>query len=133
MKSTINERMRQIREHIGLDQTGMGVSIGLKQSSYSALETTSKGISGPILKLLEILYNVNIEFLLNGKGEPFNKPKNLSQVNDSEVPYGYKASWQVSEQHRQHLEEKVVLLEKQIALYENLLNKKQKSAVKTKR
>lgn len=68
MPNPINTRMRLIRESTSLDQSAFAKTLGVKQPSYSAMETTSKSISGPVLRLLEILYNVNIEFLLNGKG-----------------------------------------------------------------
>ena len=64
----VNVRMRLIRESTHLDQSAFAASLGVKQPSYSAMETTSKSISGPVLRLLEIIYNVNIEFLLKGKG-----------------------------------------------------------------
>lgn len=68
MPNPINTRMRLIRESTSLDQSAFAKTLGVKQPSYSAMETTSKSISGPVLRLLEILYNVNIEFLLHGKG-----------------------------------------------------------------
>lgn len=74
MRGSINSRMKLIRESLNLDQKAMADSIGLKQGSYSSIENTAKGISGSVGKLLEILYNVNIEFLYKGIGKPFIDP-----------------------------------------------------------
>lgn len=92
MKGSINERVKKIRESLSLDQNTIAESIGLKQGSYSSMETTAKSISGSVLKLLEILYNVNIDYLLNGKGEMFKKKQqNMQIAQEPNTSYGKEA------------------------------------------
>lgn len=71
MVSSLNERVRLIRERLGKTQAEMAEQLGLKQGSYSAMESTAQSISGSVLRVYYMLFDVNIEYLLEGKGKPF--------------------------------------------------------------
>lgn len=69
----INERLKEIRKALNLNQSDMAEKLGMKQGSYSGIESGKKGtITKKTEKMLEYLFDVNIDYLLNGKGEMFN-------------------------------------------------------------
>lgn len=76
----ISERLRLLRIKLEMSQEDFAESIGLKQGSYSDIERgRTKNISGPIIKIIEILYGVNSEWLIKGEGELFiGKSVNIS-------------------------------------------------------
>ncbi len=122
MKATVHERMKYIREAMELTQKQISSDLGLKQGSYSSMETTSKTISGPVLKLLELLYNVNIDYLLNGKGAPFKTKTDKSTIlltsksGEAVTRHGIKAPLAVMELKNDHLNETIRRLEDEIAV-----------------
>jgi transcriptional regulator with XRE-family HTH domain len=76
----LSERMLVIRNHFNLNQTVFANSLGLEQGSYSGIETgRTKTLSKSVLKLLEVTYNINPEWLL-GNDEKMLLKKEYSSV-----------------------------------------------------
>lgn len=68
----INLRIKMIRDHLKLKQNEFAEKLGIKQSSLSSIENVSVNVSDRVQKDVCISFNVNKEWLLNGKGEMFN-------------------------------------------------------------
>jgi transcriptional regulator with XRE-family HTH domain len=80
MKKEIGKRLKLIREAKGLNQNDLGLSLGIQYQHVSKYE---RGESVPtwenLIKLID-QYNVNINWLLTGKGKMF-----LSQLGYEET------------------------------------------------
>lgn len=63
-----NDRLKEFRKDLGLNQEEMASSLGLKQGSYSDIERGKVGVSGIITKLIK-LYKTNPIWLVEGIGE----------------------------------------------------------------
>jgi len=78
MRQEIGKRLRLIRERIGITQAGLGEKLGIQSQHVSKYE---RGETVPtwenLIKLIE-LYDVNINWLLAGKGSMFLSPVNYS-------------------------------------------------------
>jgi len=66
----IGERIREIRNATGLDQSPFGKTIGISQTSVSDLENGKYPPSRPILLAIENQYSVSPDQILTGKGFP---------------------------------------------------------------
>lgn len=65
----INERLKSIRQALGVSQQAFSNAIGLEQWSYSGIESGRKGsLTKQTAMLLELVYNINMDFLYTGKG-----------------------------------------------------------------
>jgi len=76
MENAVNERLKILRKSLNLSQKEFAEKLGIKQGSYSALETGSSKITNSSLLLLVNTYNVNTNWLLYGDGEMFLQSKN---------------------------------------------------------
>ena len=66
------ERLKQIRNHLGLSQEKFAASLGLKQGSYSDIERGKvKSLSESGMMLLKITYNINPDWVANENGSMF--------------------------------------------------------------
>jgi len=66
----LSERMRHIRKSLNLNQEDFSASLGLQQGSYSGIERGRvKSLSKSVLRLLEINYNINPDWVLNEENE----------------------------------------------------------------
>lgn len=65
------ERLKVIRAMVNLNQTEFAERLGIQQGSYSGVEKGRYKISKQVEKALEREFNVNIEWVLTGVGEPF--------------------------------------------------------------
>jgi len=74
----INDRLKEIRKSLKINQSEFASKIGLAQSSYSQIETGENSLTDQNIKLVCLIYDVNESWLRSGKGEMFNnktKPK----------------------------------------------------------
>jgi transcriptional regulator with XRE-family HTH domain len=74
----MNERLKEIRKSLKINQSDFASKIGLAQSGYSQIETGENNLTEQNIKLVCLIYNVNESWLRYGKGEMFNnkaKPK----------------------------------------------------------
>jgi transcriptional regulator with XRE-family HTH domain len=69
---TFGERLKKVREGLGLDQKAFGVAIGV--AGRDTISRWERGIGFPsadILILLRHNYRINIDWLISGEGEQF--------------------------------------------------------------
>lgn len=78
----MNDRIRMIRNTIGITQTEFGNRIGLKQNTVGQIENAQRGITDRTVMLLCQTFNVNEDWLRMGEGEMFSDDDNflLSQL-----------------------------------------------------
>jgi len=67
-KYSANDRLKDLRKELGLNQEEMAQVLGLKQGSYSDIERGRVGVSGILTKLIK-LYKINPVWLIEGEGE----------------------------------------------------------------
>lgn len=88
-----NERLKEVRKHLGLTLEKFGEKIGLKKNSLSTLENGKSALTEQTILLVCKEYNVNRDWLLNGVGEMFNRSddtlksliENISSCADSDI------------------------------------------------
>lgn len=68
---TSNERLKEIRKEVGLNQTEFAERIGMKQSNLSAIELNKKPVLDRTIKLICSEFNVSEHWLRTGEGEMF--------------------------------------------------------------
>lgn len=67
----MNERIKQLRKHLGLNQTEFGARIGVKQTTIAGYE---RGASTPLDAVVSAIcreFNVSERWLRDGEGEMF--------------------------------------------------------------
>ena len=74
----IGDRLRKIREELGLKQGEFSERIGLKQGSYSDMENEKKPLLHRNIKLICLEFGVNIDWLQNGGDGPIFKRQELT-------------------------------------------------------
>ena len=67
----INNRLKKLREHLGLNQTQMSVILGIEQSTYSKYEKEGSRIPDYAIIILCSKYSLNESWLRNNEGEMF--------------------------------------------------------------
>lgn len=65
------ERIRELRNKLGLKQEELAISLELTKNYISLVETGKRNLSPQSVELLCRRYGVNREWLENGKGEMF--------------------------------------------------------------
>ena len=89
----INERIKLIRKHLGLNQKEFGDILGVSQRAVSNWESGRNEPSIEVLNSISTKWAINPTWLLTGRGEMFlnqeEKPKSLPQTNGEivEVPF----------------------------------------------
>lgn len=78
----MNERIKELREALGLSQEALGTRVGVTRGAISRLENGSNSVTPSMVLAICREFNVNEEWLRHGTGEMFN---NLSQ--DEELAY----------------------------------------------
>lgn len=63
-----NDRLKEFRKELGMNQEEMANVLGLKQGSYSDIERGRVGVTGVLTKLIK-LYKINPVWLIEGEGE----------------------------------------------------------------
>ncbi|ADU96022.1 transcriptional regulator, XRE family [Thermovibrio ammonificans HB-1] len=76
---SVNERLRKLREHLGLSQSKMAKELGVSLKTYQRYEQVGYDIPERALRQIEATFNVNPEWLRQGKGEMF-RPKTEAQI-----------------------------------------------------
>jgi SOS-response transcriptional repressor LexA len=66
-----SERLKRIRETIGVSQSEFARTLGFAASFISGIERDTKDVSRELLQKLLQIYQVNINWLLSGEGEMF--------------------------------------------------------------
>ena len=74
----INNRLKEIRKTLKINQSEFAAKIGMAQSGYSQVETGENTLTEQNIKLISLIYGVSESWLRNGEGKMFNqttKPK----------------------------------------------------------
>ena len=74
-------RLKKSRNSLKLSQEEFGKQIGLTRAAIAAVEADNNKFSQDVLCKLIITFDVNINYLLVGKGNMFNAPE-FEQVKD---------------------------------------------------
>ena len=69
----VGERLRRIRKYLKMTQANMGKKLGYSTSTYCEFENGNIGINTQTYIKLSKIFNVNLEFLVNGRGGMFYK------------------------------------------------------------
>lgn len=69
MAEHISDRFKRVREDKNLSQEEMAHSLGIKQGSISKIENGTNKPSTTLIKLFCLIYNINEQWLMTGKGE----------------------------------------------------------------
>ena len=75
----MNNRLKEIRKALKINQKDFAAQIGIVQSGYSQIETGENALTGQNIKLICLIFGVNESWLRTGQGEMFDtvsKPKN---------------------------------------------------------
>ncbi len=93
----VSGNLLQIREYLKLTQNEFALKLGITTRSYINYERGERKLPFELLEKLCNDYNVNLNWLIAGKGEMFIPPKFedakeevLSQVNALLEKYGFK-------------------------------------------
>ena len=68
---SVNERLRKLREYLGLSQSRMAKELGVSLKTYQRYEQIGYDIPERALRQIEATFNVNPEWLRHGRGEMF--------------------------------------------------------------
>lgn len=74
----IGINLKEVRSKLGLSQADIAKSLGMLQAQYSTYERGDRKPSADVFEKLARKYNVNINYLLTGKGSMF--------ITDAEKP-----------------------------------------------
>lgn len=74
----INDRVKFLRNTLGLSQDAFGKNILLERSTISLIERHQRNVTDRILNDICRVYNVNVEWLRDGEGEVFVEPDTFS-------------------------------------------------------
>ena len=68
---SINQRLRQVRKHLKMQQSEFAKRLGLSQTSISWLEQDGNTVSEQTIRLLHLDFHVSEEWLRTGEGPMF--------------------------------------------------------------
>ncbi len=85
MDKSINERVRVLRNALGLSGENFGAKLGITRMAISKIENSKTGVTKANIMAICHTFNVNEEWLLTGKGEifspePSNKVEELKEL-----------------------------------------------------
>lgn len=76
----MNERIRELRKSLGLTLEKFGTPLGVGKTAISKIENGDRGVTDQMIKSICREYNVNEEWLVNGKGEMFSEIDREDQI-----------------------------------------------------
>ena len=71
--AVVGERLRRIRKYLKMTQANMGKKLGYSTSTYCEFENGNIGINTLTYMKLSKIFNINLEYLVNGRGGMFYK------------------------------------------------------------
>ena len=93
----IGERLQKARKTLKLSQEDISTQIGISYRAYSSYEREDRKPSIEFLEKLVVQYNLNLNWLIAGKGEMFISPEYedikaevLDKVDEILIKYGIK-------------------------------------------
>lgn len=78
-------RLKQIRQNLNLSQESFGKELGFSRQYLSNIENNRDTLNNEKLVKLVKMYNVNLNWLLTGRGEMFNSPEKKETDFDKKV------------------------------------------------
>lgn len=76
----MNERIKQLRKHLGLNQTEFGARIGVKQTSIAGYETGARVPIDAVITSICREFGVSELWLRTGEGDPFPKMTRAQEI-----------------------------------------------------
>lgn len=83
-KQEVGSRIREIRRHLGLNQTDFGEKIGLKQNQVAKIESGMQGIDRKVIISLNRIFNIPFDYILLGEGKLMENQKIRDESKDIE-------------------------------------------------
>ena len=74
---TVNERIRWIRQDLGLSQTAFAKKLGMTQTGLSGMEQPGTRVAEKTIRLISSAFNVSFTWLSSGEGKPYLSPAPL--------------------------------------------------------
>lgn len=68
----MNERLKELRNYLGLSQEAFGESVGVTKAAISRIESGINSLSDRMILSIVTQHNVNEDWLRTGNGEMFN-------------------------------------------------------------
>ena len=68
---SINDRIKAIRNALGLTQIDFGQKVGISQGHLTSIENGKRNVTDKSIKVICAMYNVNEDWLVNGVGDMF--------------------------------------------------------------
>ena len=68
----MNKRIKELRQTLGISQEDLAFAMGLSKSGVSALESATRKVNDKHIRMLNMTYNVNPDWLRTGEGDMFN-------------------------------------------------------------
>lgn len=81
----INERLKEIRKIANKTQKDFASELGVSERNYKNYEYGNSFPSEELLKEISYQYNVNLTWLLTGRGEIFEEKNDLKRNNNKEI------------------------------------------------
>lgn len=78
----MQNRLKQLRKAVGLNQTAFGEKIGVKQSTVAAYECGARNPLDTVIRSICREFDVNEQWLRTGEGDMFRKPTRDEQIAD---------------------------------------------------
>lgn len=91
MANEIGERMKRIREEIGLNQKDFADALGISAPTLSGYESGGSKPTFEVLVKLSEQYKINVYYILFGKGDMFENPLLEFLINMEEKDLAVKA------------------------------------------
>lgn len=67
----MNERLKQLRKKLKINQTNFAKQLGITQTAYSMIENGNNPLADRYIKVICSVFNVNETWLRTGEGEMF--------------------------------------------------------------
>lgn len=67
----MNERLKQLRQKLKINQTNFAKQLGITQTAYSMIENGNNPLADRYIKIICSIFNVNEAWLRTGEGEMF--------------------------------------------------------------
>lgn len=80
MENTINERIKILRDQLGLSQETFGVKVGMSRSEIKNVEYRKTTLKENKIPLICAYYGVNETWLRTGEGEMFVQPTRDEEI-----------------------------------------------------
>lgn len=81
----IEQRLKEIRNSVGLSQKDFGAIMGIAQTSYANYENGRSSIPASLLEALSLKLNLNLNWLITGEGSVYINSDEKNQHNEEHI------------------------------------------------